>query len=181
MPILLRSRLEAMWQGGILRVADRSERAGRVAGTSAHTSSSNRTMKRSLALAAAVVLAGGCGGAETSPGPNAFPAARDGNFVLYVSNQSFEIPDVDIRVEIDGRVAVDEEFDVKDQHNWVEFRFLLPKGRHALKAVSKTGEAEGSWRFTVTSKQWAVVNYWYYPGERKRFSFDVSDEPIGLG
>ena len=61
-------------------------------------------------IVAFVVLAGGCGGAEHSPAPDALPTARDGNFVLYVSNQSFELPEVDIRVEIDGRPAVDDEF-----------------------------------------------------------------------
>ena len=146
-------------------------------------------MRRSLLLAAAVavlLLAGGCGGAETlqspgtSPRPDALPRAPDGNFVLYVSNQSFEIPRVDVRIEIDGRTAVDQDFEVENQHNWVEFRFELRKGRHTLKAVSKTGEAERSWLFNVKGNHWAVVDYWYYPGDAKRFSFDLSNEPIGF-
>ena len=140
-------------------------------------------MKGSLAVAAVVavvVLAGGCGAAEDAPGPRALPTARDGNFVLYVSNQSFERPEVDIRIEIDGRTAVDGRFPVEDQHNWVEFRFRLPNGRHTLRAVSRTGEARASWTFTVTGKHWAVVDYWYYAGEPKRFSFDVSSEPVGF-
>ncbi len=145
-------------------------------------------MKRSFVLAAAIlVVAGACGGAETAQGPaetspraNPLPRARDGNFVLYVSNQSFELPRVDVRIEIDGRAAVDDRFDVGNQHNWVEFRFRLQKGRHTIRAMSTTGEAEGSWQFTVTGQHWAVMDYWYYPGDSKRFSFDLSNEPIGL-
>jgi hypothetical protein len=152
-------------------------------------------MKRSLSVAAAVlVVLGGCGGTETGPPSGAtgaatdavaprepsVPQAPDGNFVLYVSNQSFDLPRVDIRIEIDGRVAVDEKFDVEGQHNWLEFRFDLPRGRHTLKAVSTVGDAERSWSFNVKGKHWAVVDYWYYPGDPKHFSFDISDEPIGF-
>ena len=137
-------------------------------------------MRRSIAIVAFVVLAGACGGAEHSPAPDALPTTRDGNFILYVSNQSFGLPEVDIRVEIDGRPAVDGEFRVEDQHNWVEFRFRLPKGRHTLRAVSETGGAEASWQFSVTDRHWAVVDYWYAAGDPKSFSFHVSDEPIGF-
>ena len=136
-------------------------------------------------LAAVLVVAAGCAAGDGSPPPSAgmhatTSHARDGNFVLYVSNQSFETPRVDIRIEIDGKTAVDQHFDVGDQHNWVEYRFELPRGRHTLEAVSDTGEAEGSWRFTVSGDHWAVVDYWYYEGESKRFSFHLSDEPIGF-
>jgi hypothetical protein len=117
---------------------------------------------------------------ERSQAGDLLPGAREGNFVLYVSNQSFQIPRVDIGIEIDGRPAVDKVFDVEEQHNWVEFRFQVKNGRHTLEAVSKLGEAQGSWRFHVTGKRWAVVAYWYYPGEAKRFSFDISNEPIGV-
>ena len=139
-------------------------------------------MKRWPALGLAVVIGGACGGGseELDRPRDALPTTRDGNFVLYVSNQSFDAPRVDIRVAIDGRVAVDEEFDVEDQHNWVEFRFRLRKGDHTLTAASRAGEAKGTWTFTVTGRNWAIVEYWYYPGARKRLTFELTDEQPGF-
>jgi hypothetical protein len=49
----------------------------------------------------------------------------------------------------DGRVAVDEKYEVEGQHTWLEFRFELPQGRHTLKAVSTAGDAERAWSFSA--------------------------------
>ena len=88
-----------------------------------------------------------------------------GNFVLYVSNQSFDLTPVDIKVTIDGRVAVDEPFDVAGkkmaQHNWKTFVFTLAKGPHVLKAESAKGEAAVTQTFEVKDKEWGVVDFWY--------------------
>jgi hypothetical protein len=139
----------------------------------------------SLALAGCGKTAADTGG--TTPGDVQNPAAEnrlpedpEGRFTLYVSNQSFDIPEVDIRIRIDGLVAVEETFAVEDQHNWVEFVFDLSEGTHVIEAVSQRGGAELVRRFAVTAKHWAVVDYWYYPGEKKRFSFSISDTRIGF-
>lgn len=108
------------------------------------------------------------------------PTAANGNFVLYVSNQSFEIDPVDIRVTIDGEAAVDDVFEVRNQHNWVEYTFRLAKGRHTLRVESRRGEAELERTFELRGKRWAVLDYWYYRGEPKHFSFDISARPIGF-
>jgi len=111
--------------------------------------------------------------------------AEGGNFVLYVSDQSFNITPVDIKVYIDGRLAVDDEFDVGIQHSWYPFSFQLANGTHMIKAVSVKGEATLERAFNVTGRNWAVVQYWYYPemaggtGPTPRhFSFDIQDTQI---
>jgi hypothetical protein len=103
-------------------------------------------------------------------------------FTLYVSNQSFDDDPVRITISIGGEVVVDDEFAVEGQHNWVEFTPDIEPGHHTLIATSDTGA-----EFTVDLElpegepRWAVVDYWFYPDqEPRRFTFDISDEPIGF-
>lgn len=129
---------------------------------------------------------GGGGGANPSTEDSAGVAADpDGNFVLSVSNQSFEIDSVDIIVTIDGQPVIDEDFAVEDQHNWKQFTFRLDPGRHTLTARSQRGGAELERTFEVTGEHWAVINYWYSDGtngtqQPKELKFDIQDEPIGF-
>ena len=138
-----------------------------------------------MLLVAALGLAG-CGGAagETSPVAQGRPAleqAKDGNFTLYVSNQSFERDNVDITVLIDGRAAVAADFAVGDQHNWIEFRFRLEDGQHALRVDSLDGDATLERRFVVKGKRWAIVDYWCCDDvSDPRFTFRVSSQPIAF-
>jgi hypothetical protein len=83
---------------------------------------------------------------------------------LYVSNQSFEDPSVQIAISIDGVVVVDETFAVEGQHNWIAFELDVSPGDHILTATSNTG-AQLTVEFTTKAGQprWAVVDYWWYP------------------
>ena len=149
-------------------------------------------MTRLFVLTAAWLSLAGCGGTAADrgdttsvgtqgpPAEERLPESPQGDFTLYVSNQSFDIPEVDIRISIDGLVAVEDTFAVEDQHNWVEFVFDLPEGAHVMEAVSRRGDAELVRRFAVTAEHWTVVDYWYYPGEKKHFSFSISDAPIAF-
>lgn len=103
------------------------------------------------------------------------PQDKDGNFVLYVSNQSFGVSPVDIRVFIDGKLAIDEAFDVGNQHNWKSFRYNLGKGKHRLAAESVKGAAKFERDLEVRDTNWSVLDYWDSPGH---FSFHTSDKPI---
>jgi hypothetical protein len=138
-----------------------------------------------LAVVVAVAVAG-CGSAGEVPAPEppaerTFEQAEDGNFTLYVSNQSFERGNVDIKVWINGFVAVDEDFDVGNQHNWVEFKFHLADGSHAIRVESSRGDAVLQEQFESGGKRWAVVDYWCCGGpDEPKFSFLVSDRPIGF-
>lgn len=104
-----------------------------------------------------------------------------GSFTLYVSNQSFDRPTVDITVSIDGRVAVSDAFPVMDQHNWVAHRFELAEGKHQIVARSVSGEANFSATVLVPAgRHWAVLDYWCHDTTAPSFSWDLSDKPIGF-
>jgi hypothetical protein len=117
------------------------------------------------------------------------PQDPNGNFVLYVSNQSFDINPVDVTIYIDGQRAIQSQFDVKGnrtpQHNWIQHTFRLPAGKHVLKAVSKNGDATLESEFEIKDRHWAAIDYWYYPKVTggsgpvaKSFRFDIRDTPI---
>ena len=79
-----------------------------------------------------------------------------------VSNQSFAISPVDIKILIDDKVIVDEDFSVGDQHNVEIFWVQLLEGNHKISINSKKGQSSLEKDFTVTSKQrW--IDVWYYP------------------
>ena len=131
-----------------------------------------------------------CGTCPTSR-ETELPTVEDGNFVLYVSSQSFAINPVDIKIYIDDKVAVDDIFDVTGnrtpQHNWQKYQFQLESGSHTIKAVSETGDAVLEEEFDIVDKHWVVVDYWYYPEVTggsgptpKQFTFNIQDSPIGF-
>ena len=106
---------------------------------------------------------------------------NDGNFVLYVSNQSYAITPVDITIHIDGKLAVSSDFEVHNQHNWIEYIFDLRLGTHTLVASSETGKAEMIDEFVVSDGSvWAVVDFWYYPDSdsENHFTIQIQSEPI---
>jgi len=136
-------------------------------------------------LVAAVVSISGCGDPKLPP-VNSRLLDPQGGFTLLVSNQSFAITPVDIRIEIDGETVVHEYFEVGNQHNWKAYRLSLNPGQHTLRLSSAKGRATLLTTFTVTGKHWAVVNYWYYPKSHdnptpKHFSFDVYDRAPSFG
>jgi len=124
----------------------------------------------------------------------------EGNLVLTVSNQSFAVNPVDIRVTIDGEVAVDEAFEVGEGqpagHGWKQFRLRLGAGAHRLRAVSGRGEAELDVEFEVVAddavgdddrqasgKHYALLMYWCSSApedDDARFTLQLADQPISF-
>ena len=109
----------------------------------------------------------------------------NGNFHLYVSDQSFAISPVDIKVFIDGELVVNGVFNVGSQHSWQTFVLKLSPGRHEIVAESSKGHAKLEQTFEVGDKLWAALDYWFYPKPEggvkpcpRHFSFYVRDEPI---
>jgi hypothetical protein len=139
-----------------------------------------------LLLILGTLALAGCGASSGEPtgiaeGPPSLGQTRDGNFTLYVSNQSFDRPRVDIVVVIDGRLAIEDEFAVGNQHNWVEFRFDLEDGEHVLRAESVSGNAVLERRFGVKGRRWAVVDYWCCnDGSEPKLTFHVSAQPLAF-
>ena len=141
---------------------------------------------RTLIVVLGLVALAGCGGATQEPpavaeGPPPLEQAEEGNFTLYVSNQSFERSTVDITVTIDGQAAVDRDFAVGNQHQWVEYRFELGDGEHILRAESRDGQAVLEQRFSMSGKRWAVVDYWCCSdASEPKLTLLVSAEPIAF-
>lgn len=149
-------------------------------------------MKRLVSLMAALItFSMGCvaslAARTTAPLPPAQSQLLDprGNVVLYVSNQSFAIDLVDIRIWIDGECVVSDHFPVKDQHYHPSFRLRLSDGSHELVARSEKGGTSLTRTFTVSGKRWAVVSFWHYPKAHynptpRHFYFVIQSEPIGF-
>ena len=135
-----------------------------------------------LALASCCALA--CRAEDNTPQlqEDILPQTTNGNFVLYVSNQSSSMSPVDITIHVDGKKAVSSEFAVGNSHQWVKHTFQLPPGKHKLVAVSKKGSATMEKEFDIKDKHWAVVDYWFSNSnqEGKKFSFMVRDTPIAF-
>ncbi len=97
---------------------------------------------------------------------------------------------VDISVYVDDMKLLDKEFSVSGkylfrfQHNWKTFKYKLPAGKHTLRAFSTRGDAEIETEFETGDKNWAVLNYWYYPEGsssdpmEKQLKFGVHDKPV---
>lgn len=121
-----------------------------------------------------------------------FKEDKNGNFILYVSNQSFAINPVDIQVFVDNKKVIDRTFDVVGkkgvgQHNWIPFHFKASAGRYSLQVKSKKGKAVLDAAFKITDKHWAVIDYWNYPKVTggagptpPKFSFNIQNKPIGF-
>ena len=92
------------------------------------------------------------------------PQADGGDFVLYVSNQSFALDPVELKVYIDGVLAVNQNFHVKNQHNWVRFQFQLRSGTHRIRAVYTVGETQKEEFFTIEKPLWCVIDFYASKG-----------------
>ena len=109
------------------------------------------------------------------------PQHEDGNFILYVSNQSLAIDPVDILIQINGENAISSKFEVQNQHNWIKHSFKLTQGTHTISASSQKGQAMLETSFELTAeKHWAVIDYWHSPKQdgKKHFSFTIKDQQI---
>jgi len=87
------------------------------------------------------------------------------NVTLLVSNQSFDVNPVDIKVSIDGQVIVQDKFDVRGdqppQHNWRHHHLRLEDGPHSLVVESKKGQARLDTTFRVAGRHTLTIAFWY--------------------
>jgi hypothetical protein len=134
-------------------------------------------MKALLALGLLV----GCTGNDAGTQTQHLPRPTNPTFTLLVSNQSFDLPTVDIEIRIDNRLAVTGEFDVDGQHTWIPFDFDLAPGNHEIAVTSEAGDTSFEQAFLMDDRKWAVINFWYYSAGSpeptpQQFSFHVFDE-----
>jgi hypothetical protein len=110
----------------------------------------------------------------------------NGNFSLWVSNQSFAIKNVDITVEIDGELVISEYFNVGTQHTFKEFKLALEPGTHHINIRSNNGKAELSKTFEFRPGQNGVIDYWYTKKSKygdpipRKFAFAIIDGTIQI-
>jgi hypothetical protein len=105
-------------------------------------------------------------------------APGDAPFTLFVSNQSNQNPRVSISVAIDGRRVIAQDFEVGDQHNFVEFPLGVAPGQRELTASADDGTALKA-PFTVpeSGRRWAILVYGPTTERSATFSFNVLDQP----
>lgn len=152
-----------------------------------------RSLAKTVAIPAAMVLAAACGSAGSAPDAKAprntpeLPAtpssaatvtAEQATFTLIISNQSFDDPSVEIHVTIDGATVVDGEFAVGSQHHFVPYPLRLGSGPHRLVARSGTGASlDRTFEIPARGQRWATMFYWRSEDEPKRFEWHEHDEP----
>jgi len=146
------------------------------------------------ALPAVLLLLMGCGdpkpraasnGDPQLPGADSRLLDPNGGFTLYVSNQSFAIDPVDVRVEIDGGLVVSDYFHVGNQHRFVASKLSLPQGKHRIRIWSVKGGTQLSEDFELKGEDVGVVTYWYYPESHyqptpRKFNFGIQKGPLGI-
>jgi hypothetical protein len=130
------------------------------------------------------VAAAGCSESRSLPEQH-LPKADD-SFTLFVSNQSFALDPVDIRVELDGQLAVTGDFEVGSQHTFVRFDMPLAAGTHDIRVTTAdVADVVLDETFVMDDRKFATLMFWYYPpGTTEptppRFSWRVSDEQPGF-
>jgi hypothetical protein len=142
-----------------------------------------RSLSSTLLLSSLLLASSaGCSGGDGGPEPRQLlPVSTEPNFVLYVSNQSFDLDPVDIEVRLDGELALEGDFLVEGQHSWHTFDFDLAPGTHELRAVTLAGETVAVEEIEIADgTRYGVLNFWYYEsGEAygPSFGFDLFSEP----
>jgi hypothetical protein len=105
-------------------------------------------------------------GPEAPTGETRQVPERDANLHLWLSNQSFEDPEVGLTVSIDGTQLLDEELKVAGQHNFVQFHFAVAAGEHQVVVTSDTGaRLERTITVPARGDRWASALFW--TGEKK--------------
>lgn len=150
-----------------------------------------RTLPSTLLLSSLLLAfsASGCSSDGDREPRQLLPISSDPTFVLYVSNQSFDLDPVDIEVRLDGELALEGDFLVEGQHSWHTFDFDLAPGTHELRAVTRAGDTVAVEEIEIDdAPSYGVLNFWYYEPGRDYpepygpgFSFDQLDEPPVFG
>jgi len=136
-------------------------------------------LRKLIIVAVTALTICGCGGPDfryVLEEPNA-------NLTLYVSNQSFAKPTVDISASIDDRSILTGEFEVEQQHSWSVYSIRLTPGQHVIRAQADRGVFKLERSFVVANQHWAVLQFWDRPAggsapNKHGLSFEISSEPI---
>jgi len=108
------------------------------------------------------------------------------NFIIVISNQSIDIPLVDINLYIDGQLFIKDKFKVENQHNYKFYYYNLDPGLYEIKIESEKGEVTISEKFELQDeKLWTYIDYTYSngilnPPSQPRLSIKQSNKPLPI-
>jgi len=113
------------------------------------------------------------------PNQTEIPIDMQGNVMFYVSNQNPDVSPVDIKVLINNKTAVDEDFYYsksfptfsKPGHVWEKYKFKIEPGNHTIKILSPKGELER--KIEITANHWIVIAF-----SENGFEFSIDSSPI---
>lgn len=91
------------------------------------------------------------------------PQVENGNFSIYVSNQSSSLDPVDLKITIDGKLAVRQEFFCENGNNHIKFQFQIDEGEHKLSVSSIKGNIGKDTTFTLSTTPYCSISFWYVP------------------
>lgn len=151
-------------------------------------------MMRGVAIALLALLVSACTGTtggssqpaddpqSQSPEPVVTVPAEPGPdtvaFHLDVTNQSFDEPEVRLRIVLDGRAIIDGVFPVEHQHHVVRHDFHLDPGSHDILVTEPGTRFELARSFTLRDEAWANVSYWGSSGNGPRLDWQFSREEL---
>jgi hypothetical protein len=93
--------------------------------------------------------------------PQVMEREADGNFLLDVSNQSFDKPVIPIKVWIDDVLLIDNAFHVDGQHTWVTYPIRLSQGYHLIRVEAADGtESQAKLVIARGKVLYANTEYW---------------------
>ena len=83
---------------------------------------------------------------------------------------------------MDGVVVVRNTFEVRGQHNWVQFDVDLAPGEHLLTATALEGAASVSETFILDSELYGLLEFWTDPdrGVDPFLRWIIQEEPFGF-
>jgi len=85
---------------------------------------------------------------------------EDNKFILYVTNQSLIIKNVQLEIKINGTKICDQDFHFETGHTYKQFYPKLKKGNNLIEATSKNANCENFKKeFIFTNENYGVISY----------------------
>ncbi len=91
------------------------------------------------------------------------PQVENGNFSIYVSNQSPSLDPVDLKISIDGKLAIRREFYFENGETHIRFQFQIEDGNHKLSVSSIKGNISKDTAFTLQTTPYCSISFYYEP------------------
>lgn len=104
-------------------------------------------------------------------------AENQSNFIVILSNQSFENTKVNLTVFIDGNKLISQDCKTENQHTGYYYYYNLV-GTHIVKVMSDDGqEVQKTITFDENIPLWVMMSYWG-DGESAKIDFNIMDSPF---